>query len=108
MNNPKIDDKDNQVWRNLKGEYHRIEGPAIKYANGSEMWCLHGKIHRLNGPAVTNISGKFWYQNNVLHRLDGPAEEWSNGEKCWFYKGKCISCSSQQEFEKLLKLKSFW
>ena len=49
-----------------------------------------------------------WYQDNNLHRLDGPALEWSNGDKSWFYKGKYISCSSQQEFEKIIKLKAFW
>ncbi len=50
-----------------------------------------------------------WYDvNKKLHRLDGPAVEYNNGTKFWYYHGKYIECSSQEEFEKFLKLKAFW
>ena len=49
---------------------------------------------------------------NVVHRTNGPAFEYADGNKCWYYKGKLIeNCSSQEEFEKFLRLqnlKAFW
>jgi len=41
--------------------------------------------------------------NGVLHREDGPAIEYPNGTKLWFYHGEPIYCSSQEEFEMLIK-----
>ena len=46
---------------------------------------------------------KEWYQNDLLHRLDGPAIEWCNGNKCWYYENQRIECSSQEEFERIIK-----
>jgi hypothetical protein len=42
------------------------------------------------------------------HRLGGPAVESLNGYKQWWYEGENINCSSQKEFERILKLKLFW
>ena len=53
-----------KIWRNSKGQLHRIKGPAIEYANGS----------------------KAWWQNDRLHRVDGPAIEFANGTKEWWQK----------------------
>jgi len=49
------------------------------------------------------------YVNNILHYEDGPAiyslsEDW----EAWYYKGKFIDCHSQEEFERIIKLKLFW
>lgn len=44
---------------------------------------------------------------NDKHRLDGPAEIFK-GVKYWYFKGKRLNCKSQEEFERLLGLKSFW
>lgn len=79
-------------------------------------WWLNGKKHRINGPAVEientrngdKYITKFWYFNGQHHREDGPAIEYYDGHKDWYYKDKFIDCSSQEEFEKLLKLKAFW
>ncbi|CAB4196971.1 hypothetical protein UFOVP1290_491 [uncultured Caudovirales phage] len=65
---------------------YREDGPAIEYADG----------------------GKCWYKNNILHRVDGPAVDFANGTKLWYLNGQNIKCSSQKEFEKLMKLKAFW
>lgn len=86
MDNPTIDSCGTKIWYNSAGEFHRDNGPAIEYANGD----------------------KTWYQNGKLHRLDGPAIEFVNGYKSWSYRGKEVKCSSQENFEKLLKLKLFW
>jgi hypothetical protein len=48
---------------------HRLDGPAIEYANGS----------------------KAWYVDGQLHRLDGPAYESTNGYKAWYVDGKHLS-----------------
>ena len=37
-----IDKYGNKHWR-LKKKLHRIDGPAIEYANGSKFWFLNGK-----------------------------------------------------------------
>ena len=73
------------------------------------MWYQHGKSHRKDGPAIEYDTGtKVWYQDDKLHREDGPAIEYSDGTKEWYYKDKEIKCSSQEEFIRLIKLKSFW
>ena len=66
-------------------------------------------LHREDGPAVEYPNGdKVWYQNDQLHREDGPAVKYSDGSKYWYYEGKRINCNSQEEFEKIIKLKIFW
>lgn len=40
------------------------------------------------------------------HRENGPAIEW-HVRKNWYYHGEYIHCSSQEEFERLIKLQVF-
>jgi hypothetical protein len=47
-------------------QLHRIDGPAIEYANGSKAWYVDGKHHR----------------------IDGPACEWADGDKEWWIEGE--------------------
>ena len=42
-----------------------------------------------------------------LHRVDGPALIYNN-IKNWYYRGQLIDCFSQEEFERLIKLKAFF
>ena len=73
----------------LNGEYHRVDGPAIEYADGEKHWYLLGNLHRPDGPAVENATGnKEWYLNGKRHRVEGPAIENSNGAKYWYLNGK--------------------
>lgn len=48
----------------------------------------------------------------VYHREDGPAIVWQESMGAdgdwYYYLGKRIYCSSQEEFQKLMKLKAFW
>jgi len=77
------------------------------YSNGDKYWYLDGKCHRTDGPAIEYIDGdKYWYLDNKLHRTDGPAVEYTNGDKRWYLHG--IDCKSQEEFERLMRLKAFW
>jgi hypothetical protein len=65
-------------------------------------------VWQSEGGKQYNISekenGRFWYLNNKLHRELGPAIENSGGGS-WWYEGTKIACSSQKEFEKIIKLK---
>ena|SRR5579859_1240760 len=93
----------------LDNKLHRLDGPALEYSNGDKYWFLNDQLHREDGPAIEYATGsRFWLFHNQRHRLDGPAIEYADGRKCWYYYGKLISCSSQEEFERLIKLKALW
>ena len=42
----KIDDKGNKYYYSDKkmSKLHRVDGPAIEYANGVKFWCIDGNI----------------------------------------------------------------
>jgi len=80
-----IDESGNKFWI-LNGEFHRGDKPAIEWADGAKSWYHHGYLHRLNGPAIEHF----------------------NGNKFWYYYGEKINVSSQEEFERLIKLKALW
>jgi len=61
-------------------------------------------ILALKGEVFTRPSDK----HGLRHRLDGPAVENDYGYKAWYVDGRYIDCKTQEEFEKLLKLKAFW
>ena len=63
MGNPEIDKFGNKFWYNSNRKFHRDDGPACEYSNGT----------------------KHWFQHGVRHRDDGPAVEWANGDQSsWF------------------------
>ncbi len=45
--------------------YHRLDGPAVEYRDGT----------------------KYWYVDDKLHRLDGPALEFADGSESWYING---------------------
>jgi hypothetical protein len=102
MNNQttlEIDEYGIKSWK-LNGEYHRVDGPAIIYPDGSEYWFLNGFLHRVNGPAVVNSNGyKVWYLNGKYHRDDGPAYMETGGNKIWYLSG--IPYIQEEWFKKL-------
>jgi hypothetical protein len=104
-----IDAYNTQRYEDDDGLPHRLDGPAIIYAGGDQMWWFHGLKHRIGGPATTMASGiMFWWEYGQRHRLDGPACQygWHNE---WYYRGQQLShVHSQAEFERYLKLKAFW
>jgi hypothetical protein len=72
--------------------YHRTDGPACEYADGSKVWWVDDKHHRTDGPAIDWANGnKAWYVDGKFHRLDGPACEWSDGTKSWYVEGKLLT-----------------
>jgi len=63
----KIDENGNTLYYNEQNELHRLDGPALEYANGSKVWLQNGKWHRLAGPTFEwAIGTKWWYINNNL------------------------------------------
>jgi len=89
---PEIASDGTKEWKNAQGQPHRLDGPAIEWADGDKHWYQNGKFHRLDGPAVEMADGdKHWYQNGKYHRLDGPAIERSNGTRSWYINGKRLT-----------------
>lgn len=60
---------------NDKSLFHREDGPAIEWNNGSKEWWINGK----------------------RHREDGPAVEWSNGAKHWYLNGQYLTKSQWEQ-----------
>lgn len=89
-----------------KPEWDGLPNPIIDSWGISYWFNDEKELHRDDGPAVIQ-DDKWYYQHGKLHRLDGPAIEWFDGEKNWYYKGKFICDSSQQEFERKIKLLAF-
>jgi hypothetical protein len=57
-------DEDKTKWWYLKGKFHREDGPAVEWANGSKAWYLKGELHREDGPAIEYANGtKYWFLN---------------------------------------------
>jgi len=55
-----------------------------------------------------------YYKRNLRHRTNGPAyvqlytTSFSPALEEWWINGEKVPCSSQEDFEKLMKLKAFW
>jgi hypothetical protein len=80
----KIDENGTKRWYHKK-KFHRLDGPAIEYADGTKSWYCDGKLHRTDGPAIEYADGnKCWCVNGKLHRTDGPAIDYVNGNKYWY------------------------
>lgn len=97
-----------EIYFDERGLLHKDEGPAMILQDGSKFWYCHGKKHRIDGPAIEYYNGDgSWYYQGQRHRLDGPAIDWV-GIKEWYIKDCLIPCTSQKEFEQLIKLRAFW
>jgi hypothetical protein len=75
------------AWRDEHGQLHRVAGPAVIYADGSQSWYQHGKCHRVDGPAVILPSGRhYWYvqgceiTGEVLAWMQANAVTWPFNE----------------------------
>jgi hypothetical protein len=77
--------------------------------DGNKIYYKNNKVHREDGPAIEFFDGeKHWYINGQYHREDGPAIERADGIKFWYVNDKWIDCETQEEFERLIRLKAFW
>ena len=65
----------NKVYYDKDGELHRLDGPAIEYANGNKRWYWHGKWHCETGPALDDADYQaYYYHNKRYYPKDN--EEW--------------------------------
>ncbi len=72
-----------------QGKWHRDDGPALIWTNGTQEWYQHGEKHRDDGPAVISTNGaQFWYRHGERHRDDGPARIWPDGTQHWYQHGE--------------------
>ena len=75
-------------WSLGNGKLHRLDGPAVLYADGTEEWWVNGKHHRVDGPAVKKRNGfQAWYFHGVAHRDGGPAIITATGTQEWWVDG---------------------
>lgn len=65
---------DIHCYYNHQNQLHRIDGPAVEYADGTKEYWL----------------------NDKLHRSDGPAIEYYDGSKCWFWHGTLVTQQQHQ------------
>ena len=80
---------------------HRIDGPAVEYADGDKCWYIDDKSPRTDGPAIEYTNGdKSWYIDGKRHRIDGPAIEYVNGYKRWCVDGEEYH---SEEFNELME-----
>lgn len=41
---------------------HRVDGPAVEFVDGTELWYQHGLRHRTDGPAIVRANGvRRWF-----------------------------------------------
>ena len=82
---PETDSNGSKIWKNKEGQVHRTDGPAIIYADGTQVYYIEGQWHRTDGPAVIYPDGGVeYYKNDEYHREDGPAVIYPDGtEEYW-------------------------
>ena len=96
-----VDSYGNRFYYNSVGKWHRENGPAIVWSNGTKIWYQNGRRHRTDGAAIEWSSGtKEWYQNGLLHRTGGAAIEYADGDKWWFIDGVRLT---EAEFNQTVK-----
>jgi len=63
-----IDEYGHKEWKLPNGDYHREDGPAIEFVNGSKAWWINGKRHREDGPAIDYVNMyEEWYLDNIQY-----------------------------------------
>jgi hypothetical protein len=101
VDGPAVEYADGTKYWFVDGKRHRIGGPAREYPGGAKYWYVDGNLHRLDGPAMVLASGnKWWYVDGRLHRTDGPAVEHTDGYKEWWVDDEQ---HFKQDFNKLIK-----
>ena len=60
-----VDTRGTRRYYNNLGQLHRLDGPAVEYADGDKYWYQNDQFHRTNGPAIMLADGrKWWYLND--------------------------------------------
>src|ERR1700691_5145576 len=76
----------------LNGKYHREDGPAFIWKDGTMFYYLNGKYHREDGPAFIWKDGTIkYFINGKRHREDGPAVIHPDGTVFYYINDKHIT-----------------
>jgi hypothetical protein len=94
-----VDPDGTKQWRNKDGAFHRLNGPAIEYPDGSKWWYRNGRLHRDDGPAVELAHTIQWWRDGRLHCDAGPAVERRDGTKLWYFQGRPLSQQEMAEIQ---------
>ena len=90
------------VWT-LTREHCNEPSPFV-CSNGHTYWHDNGIITRKDGPAVEHTDGfKMYLVDGKFHRVEGPALLNNSGAKLWYFQDEYIDCTSQEQFETILK-----
>lgn len=80
----------------VEGVFHRLDGPARTWADGSEEWWVNDQLHRLDGPAIlrTNGAEEWWINGKEMSAtvkqffvecsINPNWKEWTDEEKVLF------------------------
>jgi hypothetical protein len=99
-----VTDSEFVIWM-FDDKRHRLDGPAVIWADGTKEWWVDHKRHRLDGPAFIWADGiQQWWVDDKLHRTDGPAVIWADGTKEWWVDGKRYSESEFNDYIKTQQL----
>ena len=88
-----VEESKTSYYKSINGVHklHRVDGPAVEFANGIKIWYQNGQLHRLDGPAIERTNGdKEWFQDGQRHRVDGTAVEYATGDKFWYQNGQLV------------------
>lgn len=87
-----LDGEWDYVYRNKEGNKHRLYGPAyISERYDIEEWFKDGEYHRIDGPAIRHKNNEYWFRDGKKHRLDGPAVITGGGPKQYWIEGQQLS-----------------
>lgn len=89
MDGPAVEWADGTIEYWEEGEYHRVGDPAIIESNGTQEYYCRGILHRADGPAIIRANGtlEYWFYGK-LHREGAPAIIFPNGATEWWQMGK--------------------
>jgi hypothetical protein len=78
-------------FENDLGELHRVDGPAF-ISRKLRAWYREGLWHREDGPALIFSDGScVYYRHGLRHRVDGPAVDMASGHQEWWIDGELVS-----------------
>ena len=66
-----IDKWGTKRWWNLKGQFHRTDGPAVDWINGGKEWYINGKLLGYNNEgfwALWDTLTPEQKQDPILHK----------------------------------------
>lgn len=85
LDGPAIKFPDGTMGYYQNGLRHREDGPAIVWPNGDYAYYQHGELHRDIGPSAFNSGDTYYHKNGKLHNEHGPAIYHKYGKKVSYY-----------------------